>query len=31
MTFLYRYQATLIWCAYVTYTIGVFQYYEVIR
>ena len=31
MSFVYRYQATLIWVAYVTYMILVFRYMEIVR
>lgn len=31
MNALYRYQASLLWCTYVTYMIGVFRYMELIR
>lgn len=31
MSFVYRYQATLIWVAYVVYMIGVIRYMEIAR
>lgn len=31
MTFLWRYREAVVWCFYIAYTIGVYQYVEAIR